>query len=129
MKNAIKVACAIIAIDHKFLVVQRSESMNLPLKWEFPGGKIELNETEEECVLREIEEELNIEVTLVKRLTSSFFEYPNIAIELIPFLANYEKGEIKLKEHKQYILLNKKELIRLHWADADLPIVKELQEL
>ena len=77
----------------------------------------------------EIEEELNIEVTLVKRLTSSFFEYPNIAIELIPFLANYEKGEIKLKEHKQYILLNKKELIRLDWADADLPIVKELQEL
>mgnify|MGYP003642157419 FL=1 len=129
MKNAIKVACAIIVIDHKFLVVQRNENMNLPLKWEFPGGKIEQNETDEQCVLRETEEELNIEVTLVKRLTSSFFEYPNIAIELIPFLANYEKGEIKLKEHKQYILLNKKELIRLDWADADLPIVKELQEL
>ncbi len=129
MKNAIKVTCALIAIDHKFLVVQRSESMNLPLKWEFPGGKIEPNETEEECIKREIREELNIEITLVKRLTTSYFEYPIIAIDLIPFLATYKRGKIKLKEHKQYKLLSKEELSSLDWAEADLPIVKELLEL
>jgi 8-oxo-dGTP diphosphatase len=103
--------------------------MNLPLKWEFPGGKIEPNETEEECILREIKEELNIEISLVKRLSSSFFKYPTIAIELIPFLTKYEGGEITLKEHKNYKLLRKEELISLDWAEADITIVKELQEI
>lgn len=123
------VACAIINYNDKILVVQRSEYMNLPLKWEFPGGKIEPNETEEECIKREIREELNIEITLLKKLKSSFFEYPKISIKLIPFLANYESGEMKLKEHKEYKLLNIEELSRLDWCDADLPIVKELELL
>jgi 8-oxo-dGTP diphosphatase len=126
MNKAIGVACAIISIDQRYLVVQRSNSMNLPLKWEFPGGKIEPNETEEECIKREIKEELNIEISLVKRLSSTFFEYPSIAIELIPYLANYESGKINLKEHKQYKLLSKEELSSLDWAEADLPIVKEI---
>jgi len=129
MKKTIKVTCAIITINHQLFVVQRSENMNLPLKWEFPGGKIEPNETEEECILREIKEELNIDITLVNRLKSSFFEYPTIAIELIPFIANYKRGEIKLKEHNQYKLLSKEELSSLDWAEADLPIVKELQRI
>lgn len=125
----IKVTCAIINFANQTLAVQRSESMNLPLKWEFPGGKIEPNETEENCILREIKEELDIEITLEKKLKSTYFEYPNIAIELIPFLASYKSGEIKLKEHKQYKLLNKEELMLLDWAEADLPIVKELLAL
>ncbi len=129
MKDPIKVVCAIITIDNDFLVVQRSETMNLPLKWEFPGGKIEPNESEEVCIFREIKEELNIEISLVKKLTTSFFEYPTIAIELIPFLANYERGELKLKEHKQFKLLSKVELSGLDWAEADIPIVKQLQSI
>lgn len=129
MKNTLQVVCAIISIDHKFLVVQRSEKMNLPLKWEFPGGKIEPNETEEDCIKREIMEELNIEVTLKRRLTPSYFDYPNTSIELIPFLANYKCGELTLKEHKQYKIINKEELSSLNWADADLPIVKEIQAI
>jgi 8-oxo-dGTP diphosphatase len=127
--NRIKVTCAIIVKDQKILTVQRSESMNLPLKWEFPGGKIEQNETDEECIVREIKEELNIEIKLLKRLKCSFYEYPNMAIELIPFLAQYIKGEITLKEHKQYRFLSKDLLDCLDWAAADLPILKELQQL
>lgn len=49
-REAIKVACAIIEMDGKVLAVQRSESMSLPLKWEFPGGKLENDESEEECI-------------------------------------------------------------------------------
>jgi 8-oxo-dGTP diphosphatase len=129
MKRPIKVVCAIITIGDKILVVQRNKTMTLPLKWEFPGGKMEPNETEEECITREIKEELNIEISLLKKLKSSIFEYPTIAIELIPFLANYEKGTLNLKEHIQYKLLNKEELSSLDWAEADLPIVKEFQQL
>jgi 8-oxo-dGTP diphosphatase len=126
-KNTIGVVCAIIEIKNKILVVQRSKSMKLPLKWEFPGGKIEPNESEEECIKREIREELNIEIILLKRLTPTYHEYPNIAIELIPFLANHLSGDMELREHRQYKLLKREELSSLDWADADLPIVKELQ--
>ena len=124
-----KVTCAIIKHEEKTLVVQRSERMSQSLKWEFPGGKIEANETAEECIIREIMEELNIEIKLLKPLTPSFFKYPNIAIELIPFLADYQCGELKLKEHKQFVFLKNEELISLDWAEADIPIVKEYLSL
>jgi 8-oxo-dGTP diphosphatase len=99
------------------------------LKWEFPGGKIEPNESEKDCIKREIKEELDIEIGIIKRLTSSFFDYPEISIELIPFLANHITGNISLKEHKHYLLSTKHELKDLDWADADLPILKQLLNL
>jgi 8-oxo-dGTP diphosphatase len=125
----LKVVCAVINFNDKILVVQRSEKMSLPLKWEFPGGKIERGETYEECIIREIKEELNIDITIEKKLTPTFFDYPTVSIELIPFLVNYITGKLELKEHKNYKLLNINELISLDWAEADLPIVKELQQL
>ena len=120
-----RVTCAIIQFNNKTLVVQRSESMKLPLKWEFPGGKIEENETEEHSIKREIKEELNIEIELISRLTPVTFKYPNFEINLIPFIATYLKGEIVLFEHKQYKWLLKDELKKLDWAAADIPILKE----
>ncbi|OAQ38860.1 DNA mismatch repair protein MutT [Pedobacter psychrophilus] len=130
MKNSvIKVTCAIINFKGKILVVQRSEMMSMPLKWEFPGGKVEANESEIDCIKREIKEELDIEISISKRLTPSNYNYPNMSIELIPFLANHKEGEIFLKEHKQYLILAKHELSNLDWADADLPILKEIINL
>lgn len=119
------VTCALIEFNNKVLVVQRSEEMRLPLKWEFPGGKIEKDETEEECVLREIKEELNIVIEIVQKLTPTVFNYPNNSIQLIPFLANFSSGELKLAEHQDFRWMHKSELIELDWAEADLPIVNE----
>ncbi len=130
MKNdTVAVVCAIIIFNEKLLAVQRGPQMSLPLKWEFPGGKIEENETEEACIKREIREELNIEILLLKKLSSSFYKYPNINIELIPYVAQYLTGEIVLKEHQSYQLLTLAELNNLDWAEADLSIIKELQQL
>ncbi|TKB98024.1 (deoxy)nucleoside triphosphate pyrophosphohydrolase [Pedobacter cryotolerans] len=123
--NPIRVTCAIIIRNNKTLAVQRSQKMKLPLKWEFPGGKIELGETEEKCILREIKEELDLEIDLVSRLTPSQFQYPNLSIELIPFIAQFKSGDINLAEHKRHLWLKKEELIDLDWAEADLPILKE----
>ncbi len=122
----INVACAIILKDNKFLVTQRSEYMNLPLKWEFPGGKIEKEETAEVCLMRELKEELNIEVAIIKKLNNNIHDYGNVVINLIPFVVEYILGEIVLSEHASYQLLEKDQLHYLDWAEADLPILKEL---
>jgi 8-oxo-dGTP diphosphatase len=125
----INVICAIILIDNKILVAQRSEDKQLPLKWEFPGGKLEDGENEVDCIKREIKEELNIEIEVVQKLSHSFFDYGTFKINLIPYIVHYLSGEITLTEHKEYKLLNKAELLSLDWAEADLPIVNKLLKL
>lgn len=127
--NPVKVTCAIIIIEGKVLAVQRSATMRLPLKWEFPGGKIEELESAEDCIKREISEELGIEIGIEQKLTPSIFEYPTVTVELIPFVASICEGEITLKEHAQYLLLDKGQLSELDWAEADLPILKEFLSL
>ena len=122
----IRVTCAIITHQNKILVVQRSNRMSLPMKWEFPGGKIEAGETATDCIKREILEELNIEIEVLERLTPSIHNYPTFSIELIPYTANYVSGILNLKEHHQYLLLDKDKLNTLDWAEADLPIVNEI---
>ncbi len=125
----INVTCAIILIEDKILVTQRSEKMKLPLKWEFPGGKLEEDENEIDCIQREIKEEINIEIEILEKLSNSIYDYGTFKINLIPFISNYVSGEIILSEHKDYKLLDKSELLNLDWAEADLPIVEEFLKL
>ena len=125
----IPVTCAIINFNGNVLAVQRSETMKLPLKWEFPGGKIESGESEIDCIKREIFEELNIEIKINERLTPVIHQYSNFKIKLIPFNTEYISGKLILKEHSDFLLVNKKDLIDLDWAEADLPILKEFLAL
>ncbi len=125
----INVICAIILKEEKILVTQRSEKMKLPLKWEFPGGKLESGESEEECILREIKEELNINIEIIGKLSCSVFDYGSFNVNLIPFISNYISGEIALSEHKDFKWMKKSELSSLDWAEADLPILKEFLSL
>jgi 8-oxo-dGTP diphosphatase len=96
------------------------------LKWEFPGGKLEDGESEINCIKREIREELNIEIDIIGKLKTNTHDYGALQINLIPFIANYISGEIKLTEHANYKQLEKSELLNLDWAEADLPILDEL---
>lgn len=125
----INVTCAIIIKDNNILVAQRSEKMKMALKWEFPGGKLESGETEIECIIREIKEELNIDIVIVKELQNRIYDHGDYKINLIPFVAHYSSGDIRLTEHKQFRLLKLSELLDLDWAEPDLPIVKELLNL
>lgn len=124
-KSIIDVTCAIVLFDEKILVTQRSEKMKLPLKWEFPGGKLEHGENEETCIIREIKEEINIEIEIIKKLSNNIHDYGNFKINLIPFIARYVSGDIILTEHKSYKLLDPDDLLNLDWADADILIVEE----
>ena len=122
----IEVTCAIIEHNNKVLVTQRSEMMALPLKWEFPGGKTEKGETAEACLVREILEELHINIKITKQLNSNTHQYSETkTIILIPFICELIDGEIKLTEHANFLWLSKSELINLDWAEADIPILNE----
>lgn len=124
----IPVTCAIIFFEGKVLATQRSEKMDLPGKWEFPGGKMEPHESPEECLKREIKEELSLEIEIVESLRPVLHHYSDKSIRLIPFAARWKAGQIHLAEHSQLDWIEKKDLFFLDWAPADLPIVHELQE-
>ncbi len=64
-----------------------------------------------------------------KRLTPLVHQYPDFKIKLIPFIANYIKGELKMQEHSDFVLANKEELLHLDWAEADVPILQEFIKL
>ncbi len=120
----LRVTCAIIENNGRILCAQRSEKMKLPLKWEFPGGKIEANESLEGCLKREIREELGIEIDILEQLPSFKHSYTaNFLIHLFPFRCKNHSEEIHLAEHKQIKWLILDELKDLDWAEADVAIV------
>jgi 8-oxo-dGTP diphosphatase len=122
----INVTCAIIVnVRKQVLVTQRSATMPLPLKWEFPGGKIEDGETAEECLIREIKEELSIAIEITRSLSPNDHQYPDKLIRLIPFICRQTGGELALKEHAEYKWLDAKDLLDLDWAEADVGVVEE----
>ena len=124
----IHVACAIIELGGKVLCTQRSETMNMPLKWEFPGGKIDEGESPEECLKRELHEELGIEASVGQPLTATTHHYPSFSVTLYPFICEIISGEITLHEHSAMLWLPVEELQNLDWAGADWPVIKEYQE-
>lgn len=120
----LQVTCAIITDGSRVLCAQRGAAMSLPLQWEFPGGKMEAGETAEECILREIKEELNLDLKLVTRGPSVFHPYkPGNLLELIPFVCTCSGGELHLREHAQVRWCDLQEMASLAWAAADLEIL------
>lgn len=121
----IHVTCAIIEKNGKVLSTQRSETMSLPLKWEFPGGKINDEEHPEECLKRELQEELGIAVVIHRSLATITHHYPSFIITLYPFVCSITEGEIKLHEHKAFKWLSPEKLHELDWAEADFPLIED----
>lgn len=97
--------------------------MSLPLKWEFPGGKIDQGETPEECLRRELVEELGICVHVGKQLPVSEHQYSAFAVTLHPFICTIESGNIVLHEHSAATWLPPSDLHILDWAEADIPVI------
>ena len=121
----IHVTCAIIEKDGKVLSTQRSESMSLPLKWEFPGGKIHVGERPEDCLKRELHEELGIEVAVGRALSPTTHHYPTFIVTLYPFICSITSGDITLHEHKDLTWLAPEKLHELDWAEADMPLIED----
>ena len=122
----LEVTCAIIFKDQKVLIAQRSESMKLPLKWEFPGGKVEPGESKAACLIREIKEELNISISVGQELKMVEHHYPDFSLRLYPFVCTYQGGELTAAEHAQVKWESIANLMAYDWAEADVPVVEEV---
>jgi 8-oxo-dGTP diphosphatase len=114
-----KVTCALIFEKGKFLVTQRGSHPHHSYQWEFPGGKMARGESEEQCVRREIKEELNIGVKVVEKLHPVKHNYNFNEIELIPFVCKKISGELKLSEHIDFKWLEWFEIENEDISEAD----------
>ncbi|MCI7333237.1 MAG: (deoxy)nucleoside triphosphate pyrophosphohydrolase [Mollicutes bacterium] len=129
MKNILVVA-ALIKKDNNVLIARRSTGdENVLGKWEFPGGKVEPNETEGHAIEREIKEEFELNIKANKYITNNVCEYPTKTVDLRLYECEYISGEFKLHDHSEYKWVNINELLNYDLAPADIPLAKYLKEL
>lgn len=128
--NPIQVLAAVIIKDQKILCVQRGTHKYpyLANKWEFPGGKMEAGESQEQTIRREIKEELSMEIQPIRHLLSHTHHYPDFSIELHTWLCKPLSDELELNEHQECVWLDAKDLKELDWAEADVAVVEVLSE-
>jgi len=120
------VVAAVIRRNNKYLIVQRNRKKYLGLKWEFPGGKVEENETFEEALLREIKEELNINISLQNKIAEEKYKDEKIDIVLHYFLCTQESGTNELNEHEDLAWVEKKDFDKYDFAEGDGNIISLL---
>lgn len=125
----IDVCCAIISESKRLLVVKRSSKSNNPLKWEFPGGKVLINETPEQCIIREIKEELNIEIKILRKLIPVEHYNGKIDIRLIPFECIISGGKMLLTEHSDFEWFEFDDYLKYDWLEADIKILEANKHL
>lgn len=126
----INVVGAILIENGKILCAQRGEGKSLAYLWEFPGGKIETGETPQEALIRELQEELMIEVEVQsEKFEETSYQYDFGLVTLTTFICFLKKGTPQLTEHIAIEWLATKELTTLEWAPADIPAVEKLMEM
>ena len=128
--KTIEVAALVIFLDNKVLCVQRpvNASEYISLKWEFPGGKVEFGESREEALVREIREELSLDIEVSEFLMTVEHAYPDFHLTMHVFKCVLDQGEITLNEHVALKWLSLDELDQLDWAAADIPVVEFLMQ-
>jgi len=124
----IDVVAAVIVSEGRILCVKRGTGKYSYTsdRYEFPGGKVEEGETHEQALKREISEELNINIEILKYLTTVHHHYPDFSIILHAFICEIGHGNIVLNEHKEYKWLLPEQLQCVEWAAADKEIILRL---
>jgi 8-oxo-dGTP diphosphatase len=120
------VVCAVIMHDGHILIAQRPPTKLMPLKWEFPGGKVESGETAEAAIVREIREELGCAVTPIRALPPFDHDYRTVLITMIPFVCTLDPGspEPHPHEHVAIAWVTSAELKTYDLAAADWPVIE-----
>ena len=122
-----RVVAALIVHDGHILACQRTRHQPMPLKWEFPGGKIEEGEQPRDALRRELEEELGIEATIGNEIARITHHYPSGgAVELRFFEVREYHGEIENRIFRETRWVRRKELLDLDFLEADRSLVQDL---
>ena len=128
MKKKINVVAAVLTRGQTILAAQRSSKMSLPGMWEFPGGKIELDESPAEALLRELEEELLCKAEIGEYIQTTEHEYDFGIVNLTTYYCLLTGDEPRLTEHSEIRWVHVAELDQLNWAPADIPAVKQVMK-
>lgn len=126
--NTIIVTAAIIRKDDMVLIAQRKPGAHLALKWEFPGGKLEAGESPEECLQREIKEELDMDISVGRIFEVVFQDYGNRSILLLCYEAFIKDGIPRIVDCHDFKWLDKEEVLNMDLAEADRIIAKRLAQ-
>jgi len=122
------VTAAIVRDGDTVMVVRRGPAEKLAGHWEFPGGKVESSETLQECLEREMFEELDVVTKVTEVVAVSDYRYENGEIKLVALETEIISGEIKLSVHDQIRWLRPTEILELKLAPADIQIAQALCE-
>ena len=128
-KKEVEVVAAVIHKGDLFYVVQRPFKGEVGGKWEFPGGKIEANESKEEALKREIKEELNLDLKIEKFLVTSNHEYNTFQIKLHFYLCLIQDGKPILNEHIDQQWIKITDLLKIDIAPADVVVLNDLKSI
>ena len=125
--KTIRVVAAVIRKDDKIFATQRGYG-ELKGGWEFPGGKIEEGETPQEALKREIEEELDTEISVGELIDTIEYDYPNFHLSMDCFWCEIVEGKLVLKEHEAARWLDRKTMDDVEWLPADVTLVGKIKE-
>jgi 8-oxo-dGTP diphosphatase len=124
-----QVVAALILRDERILICQRTRHQTMPLKWEFPGGKVEPGEDTEAALYRELEEELGILATIGAKVAALRHDYGNGAtVELHFFVVEEFRGEIQNRIFRDVRWVRKEEMPEFDFLEADVALVREIAE-
>ena len=126
MMKQIEVVAAIIHEGDKIFAAQRGYG-EWKDWWEFPGGKVEVGETPEDALKREIWEELETRIVVERFIETVEWDYPQIHLIMHCYFCHVESGHLELKEHEAAKWLNKDELESVNWLPADWDLVMKLK--
>lgn len=129
-KKKIKVVAALIEKDNKYLIAKRATGdVNMLSRWEFPGGKVELDEDELSAIEREIKEEFELEVKASNFIINSINDYSDKIVDLRLYSCKYVSGEFKLHDHSEYRFVDKDDLLKYDLCPADMPLAEYVKEM
>lgn len=121
----IDVVCGIIYNkEGEIFIARRKKGKHLEGYWEFPGGKIDSDETHEEALLRELKEEINMNVIVENIIGNNVHRYPNFEVNLIAYKCLYQTSFLELLDHDEIIWVHKTDINNYKLAPADIPLLE-----
>jgi 8-oxo-dGTP diphosphatase len=112
--------------EGQILCAKRAKHLTLGGFWEFPGGKIEESESHEQALIREIREEMGVEIEVGELVADIYHQYPNVIVHLITYRSTLKSGILSSTDHDELLWVSVNSLNELTWAPADVPTVEKL---